>query len=51
MDVLLEIKNLRKYFPVRGGFIEGSRGIVKAVDGVNLEVTRGETLGDRKSTR
>ncbi len=45
MDVLLEIKNLRKYFPVRGGFIEGSRGIVKAVDGVNLEVTRGETLG------
>jgi oligopeptide/dipeptide ABC transporter ATP-binding protein len=45
MDVLLEIKNLRKYFPVRGGFIEGSKGIVKAVDGVNLEVTRGETLG------
>jgi oligopeptide transport system ATP-binding protein len=45
MDVLLELKNLRKYFPVRGGFLEGSRGIVKAVDGVSLEVYRGETLG------
>jgi peptide/nickel transport system ATP-binding protein len=45
MDVLLELKNLRKYFPVRGGFLEGSRGIVKAVDGVSLEVCRGETLG------
>lgn len=45
MDVLLEVKNLKKYFPVRGGFLEGSRGIVKAVDGVSLKVGRGETLG------
>ncbi len=45
MDVLLEVKNLKKYFPVRGGFLEGSRGLVKAVDGVSLKVSRGETLG------
>ncbi|HOD37068.1 MAG TPA: dipeptide ABC transporter ATP-binding protein [Syntrophales bacterium] len=45
MDVLLEVKNLKKYFPVRGGFLEGSRGVVKAVDGVSLKVGRGETLG------
>lgn len=45
MEVLLEIKNLKKYFPVRGGFLDGSRGIVKAVDGVSLEVYKGETLG------
>ncbi len=45
MDVLLEIKNLKKHFPVRGGFLDGSRGMVKAVDGVSLEVYKGETLG------
>jgi len=44
-DVLLEIKGLKKYFPVRGGFLKGSRGLVKAVDGVSLKVGRGETLG------
>jgi oligopeptide transport system ATP-binding protein len=44
-EILLEVKNLKKYFPVRGGFLEASRGLVKAVDGVSLKVGRGETLG------
>ncbi len=44
-DVLLEVKDLKKYFPVRGGFIKKGVGTVKAVDGLNLFVKKGETLG------
>jgi peptide/nickel transport system ATP-binding protein len=44
-DLLLEVKGLKKHFPVRGGFIKKGIGIVKAVDGVDLFVKKGETLG------
>ncbi len=44
-DILLEVKGLKKYFPVRGGFIKKGVGVVKAVDGVDLFVKKGETLG------
>ncbi|MBE0697338.1 MAG: ATP-binding cassette domain-containing protein [Anaerolineaceae bacterium] len=44
-DILLEVKGLKKYFPVRGGFIKRGVGTVKAVDGVDLFVKKGETLG------
>jgi peptide/nickel transport system ATP-binding protein len=44
-DVLLEVINLKKHFPVAGGFIKKGVGVVKAVDGVNLFVKKGETLG------
>jgi oligopeptide/dipeptide ABC transporter ATP-binding protein len=45
-DTLLEISDLRVWFPVHGGgFARRTTGHVKAVDGVNLEVMRGETLG------
>jgi len=43
--VLLRLQNLKKYFPVRGRFLTGQQGSVKALDGVSLEVYRGETLG------
>jgi oligopeptide transport system ATP-binding protein len=43
--VLLDIKNLTKYFPVGGGMFAGRRGVVKAVDGVSLKIYKGETLG------
>jgi oligopeptide/dipeptide ABC transporter ATP-binding protein len=45
-DVLLKIENLVKYFPVQSGkLIQGRKDFVHAVDGVDLEVRRGETLG------
>ncbi len=44
-QTLLEIKDLRKYFPVQKGFLKRTVGYVKAVDGVSLTVAPGETLG------
>lgn len=43
--VLLRIQNLKKHYAVRGGILTGQQGLVRALDGVSLEVYRGETLG------
>lgn len=45
MEALLEIKELKKYYPVRSGFRKKATAWVKAVDGVSLELKQGETLG------
>ena len=42
---LLEIRDLKKYFPVGDGLFSRGKGAVKAVDGVTLSVNEGETLG------
>jgi peptide/nickel transport system ATP-binding protein len=42
---LLEVKSLKKYFPVEKGFLRKVTGQVKAVDKVNLYINEGETLG------
>ena len=42
---LLEINNLKKYFPIRRGLFKRTVGYVKAVDDVSLQVNEGETLG------
>ncbi len=43
--VLLDVKGLKKYFPIQKGFLRRVVGHVRAVDGVNLFVREGETLG------
>jgi ABC-type oligopeptide transport system ATPase subunit len=42
---LLEIRNLKKYFPVRTGLLGQGREQVKAIDGVSFDVGEGETVG------
>jgi oligopeptide transport system ATP-binding protein len=43
--MLLEVRDLKKYFPVRGGFLRAVVNQVKAVDGVSLSIDTGGTLG------
>ena len=45
VDKLIEVHNLVKYFPVRGGALQRVRGWVKAVDDVSFAIHAGETLG------
>ncbi len=42
---LLEVKNLKKYYPVTGGLFSQHLGDVKALDGVSFYIKEGETLG------
>lgn len=42
---LLEIEDLKKYFPIRGGIFQKTIGYVRAVDGVSFFLSRGESLG------
>jgi len=42
---LLEVKDLKKYYPVTGGLLSRHLGDVKAVDGVSFYIKEGETLG------
>ena len=44
-NVLLEVRNLKKYFPVRKGILKRTVGHVKAVDDVDMQIKAGETLG------
>jgi len=44
-EPLLEVKNLKKYFPVKGGIFSKPIGYVYAVDGVSFYLHEGESLG------
>ncbi|EHS57163.1 hypothetical protein WG8_3433, partial [Paenibacillus sp. Aloe-11] len=44
MSTLLEIRNLKKHYPIKKGLFSRQVGAVKAVDGINLTVQQGETL-------
>ncbi len=45
IEPLLEVNNLKKYFPIKRGFLKRVVGYVKAVDDVSFFVNEGETLG------
>jgi oligopeptide/dipeptide ABC transporter ATP-binding protein len=43
--VLLTARNIRKFFPIRGGLLSSHIGDVRAVDGVSFSIREGETVG------
>lgn len=43
--MMLEVKDLKMYFPVKRGLLRRTAGYVKAVDGVTFSIGKGETLG------
>jgi len=45
MEPLLSVRDLKMHFPVRGGLFLKSIGVVRAVDGVSLDIAPGETVG------
>jgi len=44
-DALFEVQDLKKYFPIKGGFFGGVTGEVKAVDDVSFTIKKGTTMG------
>ena len=44
-DILLSTRGLKKYFPVKQGILRRTSGYLQAVDGVDLDIRRGETVG------
>ena len=44
-EALLEVKQLKKYFPIRSQLLKREVGAVKAVDGVTFSLNTGETIG------
>lgn len=44
-EMILQVKGLKKYFPVKTGMLKKTVGYVKAVNGVDMDLYKGETLG------
>ena len=44
-DSILKIENLKVYFPIKAGIMQRTVGHIKAVDGVSIDIKRGETVG------
>ncbi len=45
MEKLIALKNLKKYYPITGGILRKQINSVKALDGIDLDIYRGECLG------
>jgi oligopeptide transport system ATP-binding protein len=45
MKAFIELRDLKVHFPVKTGLLSGTSGVIKAVDGVSLEIPQGQTLG------
>ncbi len=44
-NCIVKISNLKKYFPVKTGIFSKTKNYLKALDGINLDIKKGETLG------
>ena len=44
-ETLLEVKGLKKYFPIISGLLRKKVGDIKAVDGIDFKIAEGEVLG------
>ena len=44
-EILIEAKNLKKYFPIKSGMFSPAKAHVRAVDGVDFTIKRGEVFG------
>jgi peptide/nickel transport system ATP-binding protein len=44
-DAIIEVRNLKRYFPIPGGLLQRRVATVQAVDDISFDVKRGETLG------
>jgi len=44
-EYILEVKNLKKYYPIKKGIFSRTSGYVKAIDGVSFKIKRGTTMG------
>ena len=42
---ILEVRGLKKYFPIKSGIFARTTGFVKAVDGISFDIRRGTTMG------
>ncbi|MDP2912980.1 MAG: ATP-binding cassette domain-containing protein [Candidatus Omnitrophota bacterium] len=42
---IIKLSGIKKWFPIKRGYLREAAGIVKAVDGVSLEIEKGETFG------
>src|SRR5215217_6280619 len=44
MTAILAVNDLKKHFPVKGGWLGGPKAVVHAVDGISFDIAKGETL-------
>ncbi|WP_141604369.1 ABC transporter ATP-binding protein [Terrilactibacillus laevilacticus] len=44
-ETLVQVKNLKKYFPIQKGFLKRKNEVVKAVNGLTFDILKGETFG------
>jgi oligopeptide transport system ATP-binding protein len=44
-EALVQVRNLKKYYPIKQGLLQRTVGYVKAVDDISFDILKGETLG------
>ena len=44
-DIIFEIQDLKKHYPIQSGLLKKKTGCIKALDGISLTIHKGETIG------